>query len=87
GAPTGAPQAAVRRPADVRDAAMPVLAAIAPGSASRRVAGGVGRLGEPVGTGAETRAVVRYVTGLEPAVLGADAARPHRATYKKLTRG
>ncbi len=80
--PIVAAQEPVRQADDALDAALTDVTAIDTGSTILQVADAVGRLEETVGKAAETLAVVRHVTDLAPAMLGADGDRSYLLMFQ-----
>jgi hypothetical protein len=75
-------QEPVRQADDALDAALADVTAIDTDGTVRPVAEAVSRLRETVGTAAETLAVVRHVTDLAPAMLGADGDRSYLMMFQ-----
>ncbi|MDQ0743887.1 hypothetical protein QFZ62_001195 [Clavibacter sp. B3I6] len=80
--PIVAAQEPVRQADDALDAALADVTAIDTGGTVRPVAEAVSRLRETVGKAAETLAVVRHVTDLAPAMLGADGDRSYLMMFQ-----
>jgi hypothetical protein len=80
--PIVAAQEPVRQADDALVAALDDVTAIDTGSTIRPVADAVARLRDTVGKAAETLAVVRHVTDLAPAMLGADGDRKYLLMFQ-----
>jgi hypothetical protein len=80
--PIVAAQEPVRQADDALDGALDDVTSIDTGSTIRPVADAVARLEETVGSAAETLAVVRHVTDLAPAMLGADGDRSYLLMFQ-----
>jgi hypothetical protein len=80
--PIVAAQEPVRQADDALDTALADVTAIDTGGTIRPVADAVTRLRETVGAAAETLAVVRHVTDLAPAMLGADGDRSYLLMFQ-----
>jgi hypothetical protein len=80
--PIVAAQEPVRQADDALVAALDDVTAIDTGSTIRPVADAVSRLRDTVGKAAETLAVVRHVTDLAPAMLGADGDRTYLLMFQ-----
>jgi hypothetical protein len=80
--PIVAAQEPVRQADDALVAALDDVTAIDTGSTIRPVADAVARLRDTVGKAAETLAVVRHVTDLAPAMLGADGDRTYLLMFQ-----
>ncbi|MFS4507066.1 DUF4012 domain-containing protein [Clavibacter sp. Sh2141] len=80
--PIVAAQEPVRQADDALDTALADVTAIDTGGTVRPVTEAVSRLRETVGKAAETLAVVRHVTDLAPAMLGADGDRSYLLMFQ-----
>ncbi|WP_445443514.1 DUF4012 domain-containing protein [Clavibacter sp. km1a] len=80
--PIVAAQEPVRQADDALDTALADVTAIDTGGTVRPVTEAVARLRETVGKAAETLAVVRHVTDLAPAMLGADGDRSYLLMFQ-----